>query len=470
LKGSLRHIVVLAVVATIGLVASGATGAATQRICKPKTSHKCRCASKRARRTRRCNRKPVARFTFTAAEAGSASEFDASASRDPDGKIVRYSWSFGTTGVTASHTWDASGTYLVKLTVRDNRGATASITKSVVVPQKSNSQPIASFTFTAAVAGMPSEFDASASSDPDGTIVQYSWSFGATGVTASHTWTASGTYPVELTVTDDRGATATMTASVVVPANRGTLTITPSVPADRAALIRDGYTIGQSYLPKIGAPSNWRVDVYAAGSVPEMQSIYQGLGYDPSDVPRYMPDGGGAFQSHGDHVFIVPAGASYDSSSTVRRTVNPIHEMWHTVQYALAPNMFTPGPDDMPTDGPVWLREGSAEFVGYSGVADSGIDASSYRGEMLSMAKGPYASVALQDTATQSAQSSVGYATYDLGFFATELLTKTNGMASLTAYWAKIGTGTPWRDAFQQAFGRTVDQFYTEFASYRASL
>jgi PKD repeat protein len=380
MKGSLRHILVVALVATVALGASSATGAAAQHTCKRKTAKKCK------------NKRPIARFTFTPAPAGSASKFNARRSHDPDGRIVRYRWSFGATGRTASHTWSASGTYRVTLTVKDNRGAIAKATKTVVVPPP------------------PS------------------------------------------------------------PPDHGTLTITPSVPADRAQLIREGWSIGQSYLPEIGAPTNWRVDLYAAASVPEMETIYQGLGYDPADVPRYMPDGGGAFDSHGDHVFIVPAGTSYDSSSPVRHRVVVVHEMWHTVQYTLAPNMFNAGSDDMPADGPVWLREGSAEFVGYSGVADSGVDASSFRGEMLSMAKGQYATVALQDTATQSAQSSVGYATYDLGFFATELLTKTNGMASLTAYWAKIGAGTPWRDAFQQAFGRTVDQFYTEFASYRASL
>jgi PKD repeat protein len=141
------------------------------------------------------------------------------------------------------------------------------------VIQQSNKQPIASFTVTPAPAGSPSDFDASASQDPDGKIVGYSWSFGATGVTASHTWDASGTYRVELTVTDDHGATATVTKNVVIPQNSGTLTITPSVPADRAQIIRNGWAIGRTDLPTIGAPSNWRVDLFAAASVSEMQTI-----------------------------------------------------------------------------------------------------------------------------------------------------------------------------------------------------
>src|SRR5262250_1346777 len=45
------------------------------------------------------------------------------------------------------------------------------------------------------------------SSDPDGTIASYAWTFGdgasGAGVTASHTYAAGGTYPVSLTVTDN---------------------------------------------------------------------------------------------------------------------------------------------------------------------------------------------------------------------------------------------------------------------------
>ncbi|MDO8367295.1 MAG: PKD domain-containing protein [Saprospiraceae bacterium] len=52
--------------------------------------------------------------------------------------------------------------------------------------------------------------DASASSDPDGNIVFYSWDFGdgspdASGQTVQHTFTATGTLTVTLTVEDDQG-------------------------------------------------------------------------------------------------------------------------------------------------------------------------------------------------------------------------------------------------------------------------
>jgi PKD repeat protein len=71
-----------------------------------------------------------------------------------------------------------------------------------------NQPPTASFTFVCS--GLDCTFDASTSSDPDGTIVTYAWDFGdgspvddTSGVMAIHTYAAPGSYDVQLTVTDD---------------------------------------------------------------------------------------------------------------------------------------------------------------------------------------------------------------------------------------------------------------------------
>jgi PKD repeat protein len=77
-----------------------------------------------------------------------------------------------------------------------------------------NRAPVADFTFTCD--GLTCEFDGGGSSDPDGSISSYSWSFGGSEVIASHTFGNAGTFDVELTVIDNRGKNATQTKSVTV--------------------------------------------------------------------------------------------------------------------------------------------------------------------------------------------------------------------------------------------------------------
>lgn len=70
------------------------------------------------------------------------------------------------------------------------------------------------------VVGSTVAFDASRSDDLDGEIVQYAWDFGdggqASGSEAEHTYTSLGVYQVNLTVTDDGGASNSDTLRVFV--------------------------------------------------------------------------------------------------------------------------------------------------------------------------------------------------------------------------------------------------------------
>ncbi|MFI7587166.1 PKD domain-containing protein [Spongisporangium articulatum] len=176
------------------------------------------------------NQVPTASFTSTT--SGLTANVNGSASSDPDGTIASYGWAFGdgTTGAgpTASHAYAAAGTYQVTLTVADNTGATASVTRPVTVTAPAvNQAPTASFTST--TADLTANLNGSASSDPDGTIASYGWAFGdgtaGTGPTASHAYAAAGTYQVTLTVTDNAGATGSVTKPVTVTAPAPTTTL-----------------------------------------------------------------------------------------------------------------------------------------------------------------------------------------------------------------------------------------------------
>ncbi len=87
------------------------------------------------------NNSPTAKFTMshTTATTGTQISFDASASNDSDGNIVSYSWNFGdsnvTTGSTTKHKYTTPGSYTVKLTVTDDKGASGTSSKTIKISQ-----------------------------------------------------------------------------------------------------------------------------------------------------------------------------------------------------------------------------------------------------------------------------------------------------------------------------------------------
>ncbi len=140
--------------------------------------------------------------------------FRDSGSRDRDGAIKTFAWDFGDgshdTGEIVEHTFARGATFVVRLTVADDRGGIGTTTRTVMA----NTAPVASFTATESPNNaLAYTFDASASSDPEGAITTYRWDFGdgsamETGRIASHTYTVPNDYTVVLTVTDEGGATA----------------------------------------------------------------------------------------------------------------------------------------------------------------------------------------------------------------------------------------------------------------------
>jgi PKD repeat protein len=141
-------------------------------------------------------------------------EFDGSASADPDGKIVKYDWDFGDGNEilngepTETHAYTDTGPFDVVLTVWDDDGASAKAPTKAIIGDGVNLSPVADPGGPyRGDEGVLITFDGSGSSDPDGNIVQYDWSFGdgnvGTGETTSHTYADADIYTVTLTVTDD---------------------------------------------------------------------------------------------------------------------------------------------------------------------------------------------------------------------------------------------------------------------------
>jgi PKD repeat protein len=78
---------------------------------------------------------PSANFTVTCKAL--ACKFDGSSSADTNGTITSYAWDLGdgasAAGSTVSHRYPRAGSYIVTLTVTDNAGASASVSKTVAV-------------------------------------------------------------------------------------------------------------------------------------------------------------------------------------------------------------------------------------------------------------------------------------------------------------------------------------------------
>jgi PKD repeat protein len=170
-------------------------------------------------RTQEADIAPVAAFTQTCDSL--TCDFDASTSSDQDGNVASYAWDFGDsgtgTGASPSHTFPATGTYPVSLTVTDNEGVPSAPTTVDVSVVRTNASPVAAYTFSCRY--LVCSFDATGSSDSDGSITSYAWDFGDGGsdtgsVPANHPFAAEGSYQVTLTVTDNDNAPTQITKTV----------------------------------------------------------------------------------------------------------------------------------------------------------------------------------------------------------------------------------------------------------------
>lgn len=162
------------------------------------------------------------------------------ASTDNDGTIASYQWqqlsgpaastlsATNTVGITVSNL--QAGTYIYRLTVTDNDGATDTDDVTVTVRQRVNQSPNANAGANKAIT-LPTNttsLSGAASADSDGTIAGYQWqqvsgpnasSLSATntvGINVSNL--TAGVYTYRLTVTDNDGAASTDDITVTVNA------------------------------------------------------------------------------------------------------------------------------------------------------------------------------------------------------------------------------------------------------------
>jgi PKD repeat protein len=151
-------------------------------------------------------------------------------------------------------------------------------------------------------------FDGSTSSDPGGSITSYAWNFGnggtATGAQVQAVYSTAGSYVVTLTVTDNLGATAQTTQTVVVSATPGT---SPPAPVLRLSAGSLSGLANNDAVASWSDPATGRV---ATAPSSEARAIYR---------TGQTPAGGAAVHFQGDDYYEVPdeAALELEQSSTL---------------------------------------------------------------------------------------------------------------------------------------------------------
>lgn len=160
-------------------------------------------------------------------------DFDAKQSTDSDGNIIRYQWTKLQTdnttevigsGETLQYTFDEAGEVTIQLLVEDNNNLQATTQQSITLEKEViNQLPEASF--VASCQNLVCSFDASQSSDSDGSISKYQWQqVGSNasvenigeGQVLQHTFASAGNVTVKLVVDDNNGAQASTQQSLTV--------------------------------------------------------------------------------------------------------------------------------------------------------------------------------------------------------------------------------------------------------------
>ena len=188
-----------------------------------------------------------------------------------------------------------------------------------------NQPPVAAF--TSSVNNLSASFDGSGSSDPDGTIASYSWDFGdnsaaGSGVSPTHAYAAAGTYTVKLTVTDNQGATNTVSHDVTVTAPAGQVIASDGF----NRTVSNGWgtaDVGGAWT-RSGAAGNFSVaggqgmiKMAAAGSGPSMS--LNAVSTDSSDTTTSLKLDGSAT---GTGVFVSVLGRNVTGVGSYRAVVN----------------------------------------------------------------------------------------------------------------------------------------------------
>ena len=183
------------------------------------------------------------------------------------------------------------------------------------------------------------------------------------------------------------------------------------------------------------------------------------------DVFGWIPPGSCArLSDRGDVAMILSA-----CRSLISETIGELH-FRRIVRQVVPPGSFGPPFPRLESLGPYWVWVAARSYMHrallrsvesgiYPGFGSSKSLDASRTDHPLSSFEQWSASYSIPDVALKA-----------LSFVAADWLAQRAGEPAFFEYYRLLGTSDSWQDAFEGAFGITIDDFYTEFAEYRAGL
>lgn len=257
-------------------------------------------------------------------------------------------------------------------------------------------------------------------------------------------------------------STTTTTRSLVrTPASNITFQHDAGVTSEELDHIRRIMAIAQSELGDAGP-----VTVYAYDDLEELLKTRAPGGGIEAARARYSQGSVGEAGAGGKIVIYMPTFRTFQDRERL-----VMHEYFHTIQsYLLGSSINTEPFSQVPKVGPVWILEGTAEYVS-SKLADSH-GFGSYTGARQRAIRVARTSPSLEMYETwESTNSAPQGSIYSVGLLAAEFIeTKYGGDDTKYSYWRALAKHPDWRTAFSDAFGVSIDDFYGEFAAHRQTI
>jgi hypothetical protein len=161
------------------------------------------------------------------------------------------------------------------------------------------------------------------------------------------------------------------------------------------------------------------------------------------------------------------SGDWFGAGRAAQRSFALAHEYFHMLQYERAYGRLEgccSGNNSLKMLGPQWLVEGSAEYVAFRLLGDSG-EMNLKREIDWHTQKAAEVGSTLAEMQTRQGYYAEPRAS-SAGMIAAHLLAEDAGLQSLADFYAGIGSGKDWEAAFEAAFGMTAEEFSVRYEDH----